>query len=122
MGTAKVQPVYASAARVATPTAVELDMSTAHGLVLVVDCTVYPAAASVVVNVDGVDPTSGTSWTILDATAVTATGTSILRISPEMTASAGAIARDVVPSIIRVTPVHADTDSITYSVSAHAAS
>ncbi len=122
MGTPRIKTVYESAARVATPTAVELDMSTAHSLILVVDCTLYPAAASVVFNVDGVDPTSGTAWTILDSTAVTATGTTILRIGPEMTASAGAKARDVVPPVVRVTPVHTGGDSITYSVTAHAAS
>jgi hypothetical protein len=122
MGTPNIITVYPSAVRVATPTAVELDMSTARSLILVVDCTAYPAAASVVFNVDGVDFLSGTAWTILDSTAVTATGTTILRIGPEMTVSAGATARDVVPAIVRVTPVHADADSITYSVSAHAAS
>ncbi len=122
MGTPNIKTVYASAARVATPTAVELDMGTAHSLILVIDCTADPALASVVFNVDGVDPSSGTAWTILDSTAVDGTGTTILRIGPEMTASAGAKARDVVPSIVRVTPVHADADSITYSVAAHAAS
>ncbi len=121
MGTPNIKTVYASAARVATPTAVELDMGTARSLILVVDCTADPALASVVFNVDGVDPTSGTAWTILDSTAVDGTGTTILLIGPEMTASAGAKARDVVPSIVRVTPVHADADSITYSVAAHAA-
>ena len=122
MGTPNIITVYPSAARVATPTAVELDMSTARSLILVIDCTVDDALASVVFNIDGVDTLSDTAWTILDSTAVTATGTTILRIGPEMTASAGAKARDVVPSVVRVTPVHADADSITYSVAAHAAS
>ncbi|KKK71701.1 hypothetical protein LCGC14_2911270 [marine sediment metagenome] len=121
MGTPQIKTVYESAARVATPTAVELDMSTVRGLILVVDCTADPVLASVVFNVDGVDPTSGTAWTILDSTAVDGVGTTILRIGPEMTASAGATARDVVPPVVRVTSVHADADSITYSVAAHAA-
>ena len=121
MGTPQIKTVYESAARVATPTAVELDMSTVRSLILVVDCTADPVLASVVFNVDGVDPTSGTAWTILDSTAVDGVGTTILRIGPEMTASAGATARDVVPPVVRVTPVHADADSITYSVAAHAA-
>ena len=120
MATPKIRTVYSSTERIATPTAVELDMSGAHGLVLVVDTTDDPAAASVVFNIDGVDPTSGKAWTILDSTAVAATGTIILRIGPEMIASGGATARDVVPSIVRVTPVHADADAITYSVAAHA--
>jgi hypothetical protein len=119
MPTAKIQTVYASAARTATPTAVELDMGKAHGLVLVIDCTADPALASVVFNVDGVDPTSGTAWTIIDSAAVDAVATTIVRIAPELTAAAN-IARDIVPPIVRVTPVHADTDSITYSVAAHA--
>jgi len=121
MATPNIVTVYPSAARVATPTTVELDMSTARSLILVVDCTAYPAGASVVFNVDGYDSLSDTAWTILDSTAVAATGTTILRIGPEMTASAGAKARDVVPPVVRVTPVHADGDSITYSVAAHAA-
>ncbi len=121
MGTPNIITVYPSAARVATPTAVELDMSTARSLILVIDVTADPALASVVFNIDGVDTLSGTAWTILDSTAVDGTGTTILRISPEMTASAGSKARDVVPAVVRVTPVHADADSITYSVAAHAA-
>ncbi len=118
---AQIQTVYASAARTATPTAVDINVGKAHGLILVVDTTADPALASVVFNVDGVDPSSGKAWTILDSTAVAAVGTIILRIGPELTASGGATARDVVPPIVRVTPVHADADSITYSVAAHAA-
>lgn len=119
MAAANIQTVYASAARTATPTAVDLDMDRARGLVLVIDVTAISLTPSVVVNVDGFDPLSGQQWTLLDSAAITAVSTTVLKIGPALTAAANAVANDIIPAIVRVEPVHADADSITYSISAH---
>ena len=48
--------------------------------------------------------------------AITATGTTVLRVHPEIPAAANLIAQDFLPEIYRVVMTHADADSITYSV------
>ena len=115
---ARVQIPFASAARTATST-VDVNVENAHGLVLVIDVTADPALASVVFNIDGLDDATGNTWTLLDSAAIAATGTTILRISPHLTASANTIGKDIIPPLIRINPVHADADSITYSVTVH---
>lgn len=112
--------VLPSAARTATPDTQEFDLPAGYsGLALVVDVTAVTATPSVTVKIEGVDRTSGKTWEILTGTAVTATGTSVLRVHPALTASAGATAKDVLPPVVRITATHLDADSITYSVAAH---
>lgn len=113
--------VLASAARTETPTVDTFRVTggEARGLILVVDATADPAAASVVFTIVGTDPVSGKTWTILASAAVAAVGTTILRVHPELADAANLVAKDVVPTYWTVTAVHADTDSITYSVAAY---
>ncbi len=115
---ARVQTAYASAARTATST-VDVIVENAQGLIIVIDVTLDAAAASVVFNIDGLDVLTGNTWTLLDSAAITAVGTTVLRISPHLTASANTIAKDIIPPVIRVNPVHADGDAMTYSVTVH---
>jgi len=115
---ARVQTAYASAVYTATST-VDVVVENAHGLFIVIDVTLDAASASVVFNIDGFDTLSGQTWTLLDSAAVTAVGTTILRIGPELSASANTIAKEAVPPVIRVNPVHNDSDAMTYSVAVH---
>ena len=115
---ARVQTAYVSAAYTATST-VDVIVENAHGLFIVIDVTLDPSTASVVYNIDGLDVLSGQTWTLLDSAAITAVGTTILRIGPELTASANTIAKEAIPPMIRVNPVHNDSDSFTYSVTVH---
>ena len=115
---ALVQTPFPSVARTASST-VDVVVEDAASLVLVIDVTVDDALASVVFNIDGLDELSGKAWTLLDSAAIAATGTTILRISPHLTASANTIAKDIIPPVIRVNPVHADADAMTYSVTVH---
>jgi hypothetical protein len=112
--------VYASAARTATPDTIELELPRgsqyAH---VVIDATAVTATPSVVFTVSGVDRVSGKVYTLLASAAVTATGTTVLRIGPGLTAAANLVANDVLPPVIRFTATHGDADSITYSVGAH---
>ncbi len=115
---APVQIPYASAARTASSTK-EVYVEKAHGLFIVIDVTLDPELASIVFNIDGFDQTSGKAWTLLDSVALAAVGTTILRIGPELSASANTIAKEAIPPMIRVNPVHNDSDSMTYSVTVH---
>jgi hypothetical protein len=109
---------YASAARTASPDTAEFELPPGvRGLMVVIDVTAVAATPSVVFTVAGVDRLSGKVFTLLASAAITAAGTTVLRIGPGLTAAAGTVANDMVPPVVRVTPVHADADSITYSVS-----
>ncbi len=114
----RVQTAFPSVARTATAT-VDLNVENAHGLVIVIDVTADPSSASIVFNVDGLDDVSDTAYTLLDSAAIAATGTTVLRIAPELTAAANTIATDIIPPRIRISAVAADGDSMTYSVTVH---
>ena len=119
MATADIITAYASVSRVASPSVVDVDMGRAHGMVVIIDVTAASVTPSVVFNVDGFDPLSGKTWTLLDSAAITGTGTTILKVAPGLTASANAVATDMIPAIVRIAPVHADADPITYTVTVH---
>lgn len=108
---------FASAARTATPTAVAVANTYNHPRCLIfVDVTADPAAASVVFNFDVECQNATNDWyEVLDSAAVTATGQTVyaLGVGAEVTDLA-----TVYPPgrRIRIRPVHADADSITYSV------
>lgn len=109
------QTVFASAARTATATATIATGSCA-GLFFI-NVTATEATPSVVFTIAGEDPISGATYTILASAAITATGLTVLRVHPALTATANTIAKDMLPAAIRVTAKHANADSITYSVS-----
>lgn len=111
--------IYSSAARTADPKVEDIPNASYRGLHLVIDVTAVSATPSVVFTIKGKDPVSGQVWTILASAAITATGTTVLRVYPGLTAAANAVASDVLPPVWQVTAVHADADSITYSVTAH---
>lgn len=113
--------VLASAARTATPTVdnYKIGGGPISAAEIIIDCTAASATPSVVFTFQGWDSVSGKKWTILASAAITGTGTTILRVAPELTASANLIAKDVVPNGFSFTVVHADSDSITYSLSVH---
>jgi hypothetical protein len=83
--------------------------------------TAVTATPSVVITVDALDPVSGKYYNLITSAALTDSGspyTRVLKVGPGLTASANLIVNDVLPSTIRVTMTHGDTDSITYSVAA----
>lgn len=116
--------VLPSAARTATPDTVEVVVDrrgfAPRGLILVIDATAATATPSVVVMVQGVDRESGklfpASPGILSSAAITGTGTTVLKIGPDIAASANAVALDYLPPVFRITSTHGDADSLTYSI------
>ena len=111
--------IFKSAARTATHNGLDIAKNPIYdGLIVIIDATVDPAAASVVFTIQGKDPASGKYYTILASAAIAAVGTTILRVDKNLTAAANTIAKDVMPATFRIIATHADTDSITYSVGA----
>jgi hypothetical protein len=106
--------VYASAARTATPTAVTIPTGRYRSLILILDCTVDPAAASITPKIEGV--VGGKTYTLLTGAAFASVSTVALTVGPGLPATANVSANNVLPDTIKVTMTHADSDSITYSV------
>ncbi len=115
----RVVTAFASAARIATPTAKRFPTHGARELVVVIDVTAVTATPSVVFTIHGVDPVSAKTYVILASAAVATVSTVVLRVSAQLTASANLIAKDILPAMLEIAPVHGDADSITYTVAAH---
>lgn len=92
------------------------DESGAH---IVIDVTAVAATPSVVPTVEGYDSVSGKWYDILVGVAITATGTTVLKVGPGIGAVANGAANDFLPAQWRVAFVAADADSMTYSVAAN---
>lgn len=109
------QQIFTKAARTAT-SSVTVPCESTQGLFFI-DVTAVTATPSVVFTIAGIAPTqASTAYTILESAAITGTGLTVLRVSPHLTAAANTIAKDMLPSALKVTATHADTDSITYEV------
>jgi hypothetical protein len=109
--------VFSSKARTASETSPDFhNWEAGVGAVITIDCTAIDSSPSVVFTFQGKDPASGKYNDIISSAAITGTGTTVIRIHPELTAAANTIAKDVIPTYWRIRAVHADADSITYSV------
>lgn len=110
--------VLASAARTATPTKVLQSNPGARGLHLVIDVTAVGVTPSVVFTIQGYSALGDDYYTILASAAITATGQTVLRVYPGLTAAANTVANDVLPASWAVDAVHGNATTITYSVAA----
>ena len=110
--------IYASAARTEDPTAALYPNPGYKGLHLIIDATASADTPSVVFTIQGYSPLGDDYYTVLASAAVTGAATTVLRVYPGLTAAANTVANDVLPHLWRVSAVHADGDSITYSVNA----
>ncbi len=86
-------------------------------LILTIDVTVDPAAASITPTIRAKDPVAGTYSTLLAGAAIASVTTIVLKIGPALTAAANLVANDFIPRSWNFQMAVADTDSITYSVS-----
>ena len=111
--------VLQSAARTASVNSSTFPNTQGHrGLHLIIDATASADTPSVVFTVQGYSPLGNDFYTILASAAITATGTTVLRVYPGLAASANVSVSDCLPHLWRVLATHADGDSITYSVAA----
>lgn len=110
--------LLASAARTATVTGDDQVNMGHRGLHLVIDVTSVTSTPSITPTIQGKDA-AGIYYDILVGSAITATGTTVLKVYPGITAVANGAASDVLPAVWRVVLTHADSDSATYSVAAN---
>lgn len=108
--------ILGSAARTATPTVDTFRVGRPGGLLVFIDVTAASATPSVVFTIQGVDELTGATYDVLASVAVTGIGETRLHVHPAITAAANVKADELVPTTIGLTAVHADADSITYSV------
>jgi CO/xanthine dehydrogenase FAD-binding subunit len=119
-GEGRIYPLLPLLARTATPTAFQLEGTQRNtAMVVVLGVTALSVGASVTVTVAGWDPNSQTSWPIISSAAVTAAGTTVLKISPGITTATNVAVADILPPQVLITVTHANSDSITYALSAH---
>lgn len=108
----KPELIFDSASRTASTTAT-FSTNAVEGLFFI-NVSAVTATPSVVFTIYGVSP-QGVDYSILASAAITGTGLTVLRVSPQLTAAANTIAKDILPQAIKVTATHADADAITYS-------
>jgi hypothetical protein len=109
----------ASAARTATNNSGDLLNANARGVEVIVDVTAAPGVDTVTFTIQGKDATSGKYYTLLASAAVSAVGTTVLRVYPGTTAAANLVANLPVPRVWRVLATHSAATSFTYSVGAN---
>lgn len=111
-----------SAARAATASFTGPDYTNPgyRGVKVYLDVTLDPAAASLTLTIQGKDPVSGDYHTLLASAAVAAvtTGPNVYQLFPGAAVTTNVSANTYLPRIWRVIVVGADTDSMTYSISA----
>lgn len=110
-------PVLASTARTATLNSGDQSNLNGRGLHLVIDVTAG-AAFSIVPKIQAKDQASGKWYDLLVGAAITATGTTVLKLYPGLTAAANLVANDVLPVSWRLRVEHGDATSVTYSAGA----
>lgn len=110
--------LLASAERTQTATTSGQYNPDSRALHVILDVTDGDAGFSITLKIEGHDPASNGFYTLLEGAAVTATGTTVYRIGPGLTAATNSVANDYVPQkwIVTVTP--ADDKAVTYSVGA----
>ena len=109
------QQIFASAARTAVATAT-VPIESPQGMFFI-DMTPLTAGASITFTISGICPSdASTAYTILTSAAITATGLTVLRVSPHLMAATNETAKDLLPAAIKVSVAVADTKSVTYSM------
>lgn len=111
--------IYSSEARTATPDAPVLINKFNRGVHVLIDVTAVTDTPSVVFTIEGKDGVSGIWYTLLASAAITAVSTVLLRLEPAVTDEANLVEGGQLPRVWRITAVHGDADSITYSVGAN---
>lgn len=111
--------LYRVSAITATPAVVTQDDGTAtrKGGHFVIDITAG-ATLSITPSIEAFDKASGKWYQLLAGSALTATGTTVLKVYPGVTAAANLAASDVLPPVWRLVMTHGNTNAATYTVSA----
>jgi|SRR5579885_2272026 len=100
-----------------TQTSADQTNYNARGAVIVLNMT-NVGTGSVTLTIQGKDPVSGQYYTILAGAAVTTNSVNVYRAYPGLTASANAIANDILPRTWRVQATANNANAATYKVAA----
>lgn len=106
----------ASAARTASVNSTDLTNINCRGAHFAVDVSSITDTPSIVVTIQGKDELSGIYYDLLSSNAITAVGTTILKIYPGINSIPNGATPDILPRTYRASVANADADSITYSV------
>lgn len=109
--------VFASGAQTATQVQVDQTNNAARGIKVGLNVT-NAGTGNITLEIDGKDAVSGTYYAILTGAAVSSNGFTLYTVYPGLTASANAVANDVLPHTWRVKVTANNANSITYSVGA----
>lgn len=107
------------AAAAAGANGTDREAPTQKGITVVVDITALTGTTpTLTVTIQGKDVVSGKYYTLLASAALNATGTTVLRVYPGLTAAANLTVNDIVPIAYRVnTAVGGTTPAVTATVS-----
>ena len=88
----------------------DIDCLDRTGLLVFINITAISGTTpTYTVTVEGKDPVSGTYYTILASAGLNATGMTVLKIYPALTAAANLVANDILPQTFRIKAVVAGT-------------
>lgn len=107
--------LLALSARTATTTSSDVVKSTEKGIHVVVRVTVVPGTDTITPKIQAKD-FLGNYYDLLVGTAISTTGTTVLKLGPGIAPVANASAADVLPDMYRVVVTHSAGSSFTYSV------
>lgn len=109
-----------AAAGVGTVNGADQSNTNARGLHLTIDITAITGTGpTLTVTIQGKDAVSGKYYTILASAALSAVGTTVLRVYPALTAAANTAANDVLPRDWRVTyTIGGTTPAVTATIAA----
>lgn len=100
----------------------DLDGGYGKGLLVFINVTALAGTTkTLTVTVSGKDPYSGVYYTILASTAISATGFTVLRVFPGLTAAANATANDILPPDFKITAAVAGTGAVAVTATISAA-
>lgn len=106
--------------RTASENSPDIDNWEGSGVVLTIAASDKAATPSVVFTIQGKEPATGQYYDILSSAAVTTSGLPVtLRVYPGAPDTANVSVNDALPEIWRVKAVAADSDSLTYAVTAN---
>ena len=108
--------VLSSAARAGTVNSSDQTNYNGRGAIFWLNISAAPGADTVTMKIQWKDPVSGTYSDIIASVAISATGLTVMRVYPGITASANSAASMVLPRTYRVRVEHSGSGSFTYSV------
>ena len=110
--------ILASAARTTLQSVTVTNTAGYRGVIIIIDTTVDPAAASITPSITGVSTLGSDDYVMLTGAAIADVGVIVLRVYPGAVAAANVAADNWLPPTWKFKMAVADAASITYSVNA----